>query len=437
MNLDRENYCSYDRRTHVKSSDIIIVLLFAFLGILINLIPYDNAFSMFLQVFILSLTFIFFRNRPAVFFVVFIFLSILPSKLVGGFFVTQNEQYYALNSLITSVFLVLFVLYFLVYRGKKIKNIALPLVFIFLVFISYITSIVPQHYNFDLVIRILIYLFLPFLVSSERDIKLILYSHILSVLIFAVGVIPIITDESLYRGWINLNPNYASFFILTGLVSIVTVLVQFKKTSKIIQFLLGVIAILLIYTLVHFGSRTAFVMLFILFVLFLIYAKTRVSTIIVISLISLSVLFIFYEMSLFDFIIYRFQDNNASTGGNRLIIQRELLISYSHFDLYRILFGTGYLSANEFGLGMQAHNSYISILISFGLFGSVLYLLYLISIYKGLKVNKSYPYLIILVFLLIYSFSIEPYHIIEGVLMFSLLKAVACLRPQSYNGVVL
>jgi O-antigen ligase len=88
------------------------------------------------------------------------------------------------------------------------------------------------------------------------------------------------------------------------------------------------------------------------------------------------------------------------------------------------MFGTGYLSANYYGIGMQAHNSYISILFSFGLLGFLVYSAFLFNIYKSLSKSYNKNYLILFFFLIFYGFALEPYHITEGMLLFCFLQGV-------------
>ena len=183
-------------------------------------------------------------------------------------------------------------------------------------------------------------------------------------------------------------------------------------------------AVLSIIIMAIFASRTSFMMLAFIAVIYLLFNHKQFKIVLTAVMGMVALYVILNQYGVFDAVLLRFTDGNISSGGGRTSIQMELLKSVYYGDVGRLMFGNGYLTANNFGRGMQAHNSYVSILVGFGLGGLLIYLAYLLAIFMGMRNSNYRPFLIMFYSLILYSFSLEPYHIVEGITIFCLLNGI-------------
>lgn len=406
-------------------NDWLALILLALIGVNLNRIPYNNTFSILIQAFLLGAIFLLYRKRPAMIIVAYIFLTILPLRLYGGFSETE-KGIYTLNPKICIAFAVFFMIYELVIMKRKYKIDLFVLLFVLLMICSLAWTVSTTSYTYHFWWMCIAYLFFPLLIREEKDVRIVVVSYVVAVDIFCLKVMPILIAETgLYRGSINLNPNYAAFFVMLSVALVFTTLTQYREAvSPELKGLLIISAVLSVVTMASFASRTSFVMLILLIVIYLFFNHKQIKTALL-AVVGLSALFIILnQYGVFDSVLLRFADENASTGGGRIPIQLELLKSIYYGDVGRFLLGNGYLTADNFGFGRQAHNSYISILVGFGLVGLLVYLAYLFEMFIVLRNSNYRPFLIMFYFLILYSFSLEPYHIVEGITAFCLLCGI-------------
>jgi len=253
----------------------------------------------------------------------------------------------------------------------------------------------------------------------------VLTAYIVAVDVFCIEVLPIISASVLERGMINLDPNYAAFFVIISLAIIFALLTMYKSvlTWKYVVFL-AASGLLAAVTMSYFESRTSFVMLIVLAIIYLWYNLKRFKTFLLSIIGIASVGIILFQIGVFDGVLMRFEEPEVISGGGRYVIQQQLLTAISQFDGFRLLFGNGYLTSSFFGLGLEAHNSYINILISFGLIGLLIYGFYLFEMLIDLRKGCYRPFLIVYCLLFLYGFSLEPYLINEGILTFCILSGI-------------
>lgn len=405
--------------------DWLAIFFFALIGLSFNSLPYSNKLSILGQAGLLGLIFIIYRKRPAMIIVAYILLTILPLRLFAGFSET-GQGIYTLNPKILVAFAVFFMLYelIIVKRRYQINLLILAFVIFMICSLAWTVSLTSYDYHFRWLCTA--YLFFPLLIREDQDIRAIIAAYIIAVDIFCIRVLPILTAETnLYRGSIKLDPNYAAFFVILSVALILVALTQYKSLISFkIRVLFIASAVLGGVTMAAFASRSSFVVLALLVVIYLLFNLKHVKTLLmtVIGVLALAVLL--NQYGVFDPVLMRFANENVSTGGGRIPIQMELLKSVYYGDVGRFFLGNGYLTASNFGLGQQAHNSYVSILVGLGLVGLLIYLAYLLEMFARLR-NRSYrPFLILFYFLIIYSLTLEPYHIPEGLTAFCLLSGV-------------
>lgn len=414
----------------LDAKDWVALIILALIGVNLNQLPYNNTFSILVQVSLLGLVFLLYRKRPVMIIVAYIFLTILPLRLYAGFSET-GQGVYTLNPKICIAFAVFFMIYELVIMKRQYRINLLILLFVVFMICSLIWTISITSYTHHFWWMCMAYLFFPLLIREDSDIRIVVVSYIIAVDIFCLRILPIVTAETdIYRGTVNLDPNYAAFFVVISVVLVFVALTHYRTVmSQRMKVLLIASAILSVMTMAAFASRTSFMMLALLVVIYLLFNHKQIKTVLLAVMGMAAIYIILNQYGVFDPVLMRFADGNASTGGGRIPIQMELLKSVYYGDVGRFLFGNGFLTANKFGLGSQAHNSYVSILVGFGIAGLFVYLAYLLAMFMVLRNNSYRPFLIMFYFLIIYSFSLEPYHMVEGITIFCLLNGVNNLSP--------
>jgi O-antigen ligase len=100
-------------------------------------------------------------------------------------------------------------------------------------------------------------------------------------------------------------------------------------------------------------------------------------------------------------ITQRFSDfsNPARAGSGRLLIYKAAIASYQEYSIFGKLFGQGLGAAISYypGTRISTHNDYISILLSGGLMGLVLYFFVFIELWRQVKStaqNSHLPFVI-------------------------------------------
>jgi len=430
-------------KSFLETNDWLALIMLALTGLGLNQISYNNMLSVLIQVFLLGLVFLLYRKRPAMIMVAYIFLTILPLRLYAGFS-ESGQGVYTLNPKICIAFAVFFMIYELVMVKRKYRIDLFILLFVAVMICSLAWTISMNSYTYHFWWMCIAYVFFPLLIREDHDIRIVVVSYIVAVDVFCLRILPILlTETGLYRGSINLNPNYAAFFVIISMALIFTMLTHYRTViSQKMKLLFFASAVLDVITMSSFASRTSFVMLAILIFIYLLFNHKQIKTVLltVIGVLTLSIILNHYGV--FDPVLLRFADDSASTGGGRIPIQMELLKSVYSGDVGRLIFGNGYLTAANFGLSRQAHNSYISILLGFGLVGLLIYLAYLFRLFILLRNSEYSSFLIMFYFLILYSFSLEPYHIVEGITIFCLLSGIntismpmELLQEQSDHGV--
>lgn len=420
----------------ITGKEWMFIIILAFIGYFWNHIPYRHMMSVVLQVTILGTIFVLYRRRPAALIVAYILLNILPTRMYGGFSQTV-DYYYSLNPQICMASSLLFLAFGLLALKKEYRIRLSILLFVLIMVASLFWTISFARYDLDFWWMCVAYLLFPLFITNEPDLRLVLTAYIVAVDVFCIEVLPILAVSSLERGMINLDPNYAAFFVIISIAIIFTLLTMYKSvlTRKYIVFL-SASGLLAAVTMSYFESRTSFVMLIVLIMLYLWYNLKRFKTFLLSIIAIASVGIILFQMGIFDGVLMRFEEPGVISGGGRYVIQQQLLNAISQFDAFRLIFGNGYLTSSFFGTGLQAHNSYISILISFGLIGLFIYGFYLFEMLISLGKGIYRPFLIIFLLLFLYGFSLEPYLMAEGILLFCILSAINNYRSWTTDRLI-
>ena len=123
LTMDRKK----NKQKFLSIKDWMTLIILTLIGMNMNELSYNNTFSVLLQSSLLGMIFVFFRNRPSMFIVAYILLSILPTKMYGGFYVESGTSYYTLNSTISIFFLLVFVGYEFIVKNRKMEYVLMTL----------------------------------------------------------------------------------------------------------------------------------------------------------------------------------------------------------------------------------------------------------------------------------------------------------------------
>lgn len=411
----------------------IIICFFVSISIIVNQFPYNETIGRLFQIALMGGAFLIFKQRPVMMIVLNIIFTIMPSRIFGIGILHQNIEFYSVNSSISIIFSICFLLRELIFNKQKVKILLATYILISLIMISYLFAISKVSYTINVLWLCVIYIIFPIFIKDDTDVLLVMVSYIVNVVVFCVLLLPfLVRSDVLYRNLLSSDPNYISLFLLIGNALILCTISQYRLSKKLTIFLWISFA-LSAATIAFFQSRTAILTLLILVFLFLLF-NFKQFRVFVISIFFILVLYYFFNMyGITEIALERFYEVDMNTAGRRLIIQKELLNSFWDWNFLRQLIGYGYLTASNFGLGAQAHNSYLSILIGFGLIGLFLYLIYLFNLCRKLLKSDYRVFIILLVFLILYGFSLEPYIIFESAIMFSLLMGVSKFQKMESN----
>jgi len=421
--------------TLVSRRDLFWIIGLAIVGSTINYLPYSNKISIAYQILIAAIVVLGNLKRPVMLIVAFIFLNLMPSRIAGGFN-TDIGAFYTVNQRTLSFMIFAFIIanIFLSAEKHKGKFNYWQLAFAAFISLSYLWTISTIYYDSSFVWMVAAYIFYSYFITTKKDLILILFSFFVYILIFCIAVLPQIINGNLYRGIVNLDPNYTSFIVLLGLMTAVMLFTQNKEKLRIFLRILLIAGIVLDLILMGiFASRTAFVCLAVILLMYLVINLIKVSRIVITGILSIIAFFALNKAGFFDTIIVRFSESDVTSGNGRLLIWEELLKSFGKFNAFRMIFGNGYLTTGIFGLGegTQAHNTYLSLLIGFGFIGLFIFLGYQISSFVSIIKKKAFIYLLPAVCLLVYSFSLEPYLIPEGLIFFVMLGSIAKINTET------
>jgi|GEM_PF-1063684 len=423
-----------DTPVFIDKRDLAWVAFLALVGAFINILPYSRMVSMAFQVGIAAVVVLGNLKRPVMLIVSFIFLHLMPSRMIAGFN-EASSSVYTVNKLILSLMVLTFLFINTFISKEKYKGKFNPWLFAFAVFmaISYTWSISFLYYDTSFIWLVVAYAFYPYFISTEKDIRLILFSLFVSMQIFGLAVLPTLATGEFYRGQIRLDPNFSSMALTFCVISALALLLQYKELLG--RFLkAGLIAGIVfdVFILSFFASRTAFFGLAIIFLFFMVLNMNKPGTIVLSAAAVVAGFFYFEGRGLFDTVFKRFSAMDVNRFGGRTGIWKGLLVSIRQFNAFRLIFGNGYLTTGFFGAGSggQAHNTYLSIFIGFGAIGLIIFLIYQVSSTVSIVKRGFVPFLLLVLNMLIYNFSLEPYILSEGVLFLVLLGAMGAVTLE-------
>lgn len=257
---------------------------------------------------------------------------------------------------------------------------------------------------------------------SKSDIKLIINSFIIGAIACSLLVL-IIKHEYIYEGsgrytiqFFNneeIDPNYlAGFLIIGGALSVSKLLLRKKTLLDIILLVAGtlIITIAIFYTGSRAGVLAYIVSLFGIFIKLCFNNRDMISVRKVIVFMTIAIVVLIIVALVIPREIYdRIFEMNLNDGSNSLRVQHWLnaLKCWS----MQPIFGYGPALTKELMISIMnhngdAHNTYLTLLLQFGLVGFLMFFLLFIDVLKGLFNKENLVFLFILLGQVMASFII-------------------------------
>lgn len=226
------------------------------------------------------------------------------------------------------------------------------------------------------------------------------------------------TDTDLDSMRLKLNANGLAYYCIA---SISFCIFYFSKSCGIEKKILAILIIFFSIVGILTFSRT-FILCYCLLIILLLFsnAKNFKETInkIIFLLVLLALVGVIINKSpfLLNGYISRFTDSNLNTAGGRTIIFSQYLDKFLN-SCKSLLFGTGSINIlDKMGMSYAIHNGFMQIILCYGLFGSIIFILFLLYPLKSRKKNnfkliQCIPFIIVIVFIQTIQF-INPYNLL-------------------------
>lgn len=420
------NVCHNNRNDNriLNYYDIYKLIIMSVLSFALMYVSYRNSISIFIQLGIFALSWIINIKRPVYYPITYLMFSILPSRV--AYTLNENDiPFYMLNSKISVLFSVAFLVSSIAFGCiQNLKNKWIPIAFAVFMAISIFWANGHDYYSWDFALMCMIYIVVPLFINDKYDLSLICMSFCFSGIIYAIRILPsVFSLGSVYELGGVINRNYASLFLVMTVICSFLVIISNTKGEKWLRFLCWINILTASFLIISFASRSGFIILAILLCYFVLLniSKIHIRQIVVFSALLIVGVFIIHRYSFATFLIQRFNQQDIYSGNNRVDIQMGFLKMFSNSTIFRALFGNGFENARVDEL--LPHNSFIDVLISFGIIGLILFIIYMIKPIFALAKTK-YSYLLIAIFVIfVHSFSIEPFKTEECIIITSMIFA--------------
>ena len=255
---------------------------------------------------------------------------------------------------------------------------------------------------------------------SEKEINLIAFSSIISIIYISFQMISSSSEIYFGRGSIGINdqyvdPNDLSAAYIVPVVFCIAKLIE-SNVNKLYKTIYFIFLIYMSYGLLLTGSRGGLLGVLVAVSIYLIM-NSNISTIkkIIVSLGSLVISIIFFN-TVFKLLPIIVQDRLSieavkETGGSgRSDIWLSAWSYFVHSDPLRSIFGNGLATFSSISNGVGSHNLFLQTILDGGIIGSILFLIMIITICWIAIKNKNWTGLSILVGTLVISLTLETWN---------------------------
>lgn len=230
---------------------------------------------------------------------------------------------------------------------------------------------------------------------SKRDINLIISGYIISSVCISVLLLTTVSESTMEMArytvqtsdGTNFDPNNICAFIVCGIALLLPFQAKelYKKIIKIV--FLAVMILAMLYT----ASRGGFVGFVIIIVCYILKQKTKkkfLYLLVAIFFVTVAVMILDrFQNNPLDVLIYRFAD---TSGSDRIYIWRKTLSLIAQKPFFGYGLGSSpYYISSELAVNLGSHNTYLTFIVESGVFSFVILAIFLISLLRKLKINKT------------------------------------------------
>lgn len=420
----------------VSRTKVILGIQFVLSGLLI-LVPYRSSLNQLLQIGIMALSALFYVYEPVSAISSIVMFNILPTTVNTATSTgSATGGYYLGYKLSWILLLVLAAVYLLMHRNELVirRQKWRCIGFGAYMFISQLWASDTTYYSDTFYLLIGIYIVFPLLINGEEDIRFVWNTFILASVILTVQmVLYTLRSGTIQESGSLINSNYLSLTTMIMLTLNLSYLLDNREyLSKGFKTLLGLLIGCSAFLLISYASRTAFLILiaYILMIIAMLIKENRKALIGLICTTVIAVILIF-SLGIYEYLASTFFEDNFETGNGRTLLWAQYLREFSNENIVLKIFGRGFhiFRAQFLSYKIFAHNSYLSILIDFGLVGLLLFATNIISCVQKMAKMKQYSMAIAAFAIGIYLIAIDGYQDSLFATYFAFITAYASYLP--------
>ena len=234
------------------------------------------------------------------------------------------------------------------------------------------------YYGDTFFLLIGIYCITPLLIHSASDVQFLWISFISAGLLLTVRMLFFTLNVgTIQQVEVAADSNYISMNTIIILTLCMAYFFGYQqKKSWLISAILMVSVIGSVFLIVSYASRTAFLILIAYMIMVTgTMLRENLKAIIALVIIACITIYVVVSAGIFDYLASDFFEENFSTGNGRTLLWAQYIDEFLNENLLLKVFGRGFhvYRAKFVGFNLFAHNSYLSILIDFGLIGLCLF----------------------------------------------------------------
>ncbi len=320
-----------------------------------------------------------------------------------------NNTFFNSNTL--QLVSILYAVFYAIIHNQKLLKVNI----LVLVLLYFIVDHIILGDNGSYIMSILTVLLLGSMVTKQEHVTQIAYAFVISSLIcsiycytslndFAVGYV----EDQIEEKDFSHNSNRMGCTIGLGVVAATMLLTDLIKGIRTKGHKVLVVSGLLSSTiaLVLLGSRGALVSAAASSLLLFFFSPKKLNYKMKSFIFILLIISIMFISGMFDYIIYRFSDDNTSSLSGRSDIWAMKLAYFNRLDIIPIFFGIGKDACFNIGY-ISTHNDFVTALIAYGYIGLILFIF--ATLFPLLKAKKNkFVVAAMLVFMIAECFVLEP-----------------------------
>lgn len=388
------------------------------ISVLLLQLPYSSSMNMLMQMGIMGISAILYVYEPASALSAILLFNVLPTMINSATHSAQSMTgvYYLGYRMAWLFLLVIGILYILQHRNAFLmkRNAGGCVGFGAYILASGLWARDMTYYSDVFILLVGIYLAFPLLINSEEDVLYVWNTFILAGMLLAVSMmIYTLRVGAIQQTGVEKNSNYISLDTLIILALDAAYLLEYwRRISRLYKALITASIISSVFLLISYASRTAFLLLVaFLFLMAGILLKNNRRALIGMIVIAAIAIYLILSMGVFEFLATNFFKENFETGNGRTLLWAQYLQEYFDEGLLLKIFGRGFhvFRARFLGYDIFAHNSYLSILIDFGLIGFGLFVGNAIMCFGSLWKNRQQGLAMAVLIISAFLFAIDGY----------------------------